>query len=771
MLQRILLFVFVFSVLAADGTAQDTLRILSWNTERGSNPYGPDGKQRVLQTIRDSGADVVLWQESYQLAGTEQTLGAWVAEQLGWHHWQHESPHLAVVSRWPFVDTFFHHPWHGVGARIRDSRAREFVVWSVWLDHRASVQWAALEDPPPTDLELLACETDKSDRFGQAQRLLDYLDELGHLTLEIPLVVGGDWNCPSDLDWTEATGVPTKYRRALPLPVSRLVRGAGFMDTYRTVHPDPLTEPGNTWTPMWDVDPETGQADPPERIDRIYLRNGAAPQRLHPMRAETLPRDWNDARLPRETSPFPSDHAAVLIEFAWQDSGSIDLESLADDDRAASPALDHRPPAAIEDDFILTRLAFGSCYQERLPCPVLERAATLQPQLYLALGDNIYGDTRNMDVLKRKYRRLGRQPAWRDLVSVSRVMAIWDDHDYGENDAGREYPHREESKQVFLDFFDEPADSPRRQRAGNYMSSLLGPPERRVQIILLDVRTFRSPLANERPPYPEIGDYRPLRDDEEQTMLGDEQWRWLEEQLRQPARIRLFGMSTQFGTGHNGYEAWANMPRERERLLELILSTSAEGVFFLSGDTHWAETSLVDRRGLYPIYDLTSSGVNQGWSHTGGNPLRIGPAFNEPNVGLIDIDWERDDPLIRARVLDVHLNERIAHEISLSDLTFAAWERPRTPISLDDGAWQTPFGELRFQRVGESRSDDAKEQWRAEYPGGYCQLQTVDGGWEGTWHEGQRSGRVRFTPTRLGRHLQGTYSRGDGPLQLSWPAW
>ncbi len=748
---------------------QDTIRIMSWNTERGSNPYGAEGKSRVLQTIRDAQVDVVLWQESYRLDGKDQTLGAWVAAQLGWYHWQHESPHLAIVSRWPMEQTFFHHPWHGLGARIRDDRQRAFIVWSVWLDHRAPVQWAALEQPAPSDLDLIACETDKSDRFGQAQRLLDYLDEIGHLSLDVPLVVGGDWNCPSDLDWTAATNNQTPYRRPLPLPVSRLMRGAGFHDTFRRVHPDPVAEAGNTWTPLWDIDPESGQADPPERIDRVYIRNGAAPLRLTPIRAETLPRDWSAARLPRETSPFPSDHAAVVVEFEWHSADDATLAGLADDDRSASPALDHRPPAPVEEAWVLTRLAFGSCYQERLPCPVLERVTTLQPQLYLALGDNIYGDTRDMPLLQRKYRRLGRQPAWRDLVAAARVMAIWDDHDYGENDAGREYSRSRESKEVFLDFFDEPADSPRRTRKGNYAATLVGPPDRRVQIIVLDVRTFRSPLGTVQPPYPEIGDYRILGEDDEQTLLGEEQWQWLEEQLRLPARVRFLGMSTQFGTAHNGYEAWANFPRERERLLELIQRTRAAGVVFLSGDTHWAETSLIDRAGWYPLYDLTSSGVNQGWSHTGGNALRVGPAFNEPNVGVIDIDWDRDDPLIQARVLDVHLRQRIVHTIPLSELTFAAWEQPRPAVVLDNEIWQSPFGEMRFERRADR--DPTEDAWRVIYPNGVCELRAVDGGWEGTWREGQRTGRCRFTPTRLSRFLYGVYSRGDGPIQLSWPVW
>ena len=157
----------------------DRVRVLIWNTERGSNPYGPGGKERVLAVIRESGADVVLWQESYQLEWMEKTLGAWVSKEMGWEIWQGESPHLAVASQFKQVERDFHHPWHGLGARLRDDEGREFEAWSIWLDYRAPVQWASVDDPEATDEELLACDTKKSTRFAEAQALCDlkYKDE------------------------------------------------------------------------------------------------------------------------------------------------------------------------------------------------------------------------------------------------------------------------------------------------------------------------------------------------------------------------------------------------------------------------------------------------------------------------------------------------------------------------------------------------------------------------------------------------------------------
>jgi alkaline phosphatase D len=747
-------------------SAADRLRVLVWNTERGSNPYGPDGKDRVLQVIRDSKADVVLWQESYPLEGTEKTLGAWVAEQLGWNVWQHESPHLAVASRFARVESHFHHPWHGLGTRLKDDRGREFLAWSVWLDHRSPPQAATLAQPPPTDAEVLAGETEKSGRFRQAQELLDALDARGHLAASVPVLVGGDWNTSSHLDWTAATAAVFPHRRALPLPVSRLMHAAGFADAFRSIHPDPVKVPGSTWTPLWTTHPESGLPDPPERIDRLYLRNPLGRAGLHPVSATVLPLNPADARLPRESSAFPSDHAALLCEFEWRETAGGSPGAFLPEPAAASPGLDHRPPQAEEPGFTLERLAFGSCYQEREPCPGLERLVLEKPQLYLALGDNIYGDTPDAGLLRRKYRRLSRQPAWQALVRDTRVLATWDDHDYGADDSGRDYPSLEASKEIFLDFFDEPAGSPRRSRKGIHGSTLLGPSEKRVQILMLDLRSFRSPIRKAAArPYSELGRYEPLGEEDEQVMLGDAQWAWLETELRKPARLRFIGLSTQLGSAFNGHEAWANLPRERERFFELLKSTRAEGVILLSGDTHWAELSLEERPGLYPIHDLTSSGLNQGWPQLGANPNRIGDGYKHANAGLVEIDWSQPDPRVRLRVLDVTGRAVIDFPLALSELTFAAAEKPADPLAtLDRGSWRSAFGSLVFHR-GEGR------QWTAVYPKGRCELVEQDGALAGTWQEGDLGGACRFVPSRCGRFVRGGYGRGDGPLLLAWPAW
>src|SRR5690606_5531844 len=131
----------------------------------------------------------------------------------------------------------------------------------------------------------------------------------------------------------------------------------------------------------------------------------------------------------------------------------------------------------------------------------------------------------------------------------------------------------------------------------------------------LDCRYFRSPLKRGSR---RVGGSWVPDDDPARTMLGEQQWKWLEEQLRQPAAMQIIGSGIQVLASDAGQETWANLPRERSRLLELIDSTGAEGVLFLSGDRHWSELSRLDEGVPYPLYDLTSSSLNQ--VHPRGTP-------------------------------------------------------------------------------------------------------------------------------------------------------
>ena len=314
-----------------------------------------------------------------------------------------------------------------------------------------------------------------------------------------------------------------------------------------------------------------------------------------------------------------------------------------------------------EEEAAPSRILFGSCVQQDWPAPIWEAVRAREPDVFVLLGDNVYGDTLDMEVLRRKYGQLGEQPGFAALRSSCRLLAIWDDHDYGQDDAGAEYARKSESQNVFNDFFAEPEGSPRRARPGIYDAVVIGPPGRRVQVVLLDTRYFRSPLATWPPGEGPAGrgPYRPhTAGDARPTLLGDAQWRWLAEALRQPAELRIVASSIQVIADEHGWETWGNFPAERQRLFELLASSQAGGVLFISGDRHLAEISRLgpEESGAdCPLFDITSSSLNKPSVHDVArepNRHRVGANYPGENFGSIEIDWSEADPTVEIAILD-----------------------------------------------------------------------------------------------------------------------
>lgn len=323
----------------------------------------------------------------------------------------------------------------------------------------------------------------------------------------------------------------------------------------------------------------------------------------------------------------------------------------------------------------VSKIAFGSCGSEEHPLPVFDLVVKHKPDLFVFLGDNIYGDTKDMAELKAKYQKLADKPSFQNLKQHVKILATWDDHDYGWNDIGRHYPYKAASKEIFLDFFNEPKDTERRKHAGIYTSYMYETKGKRLQIILLDNRTFRDDLLPYKGEFKEDKryfyelDYAPYSK-ADSSFLGEAQWQWLEKELEKPADLRIIGSGSQFGIEFNGYEAWANFPHEQKRFLNLIKKTRANGVMFITGDVHYAEISKLEESGLYPIYDVTSSGLSSTWHFATPNKNRIEGPIMENHFGMLTIDWAKKDPSVKMEVYDIHNNQRIEHTIRLSDISF-----------------------------------------------------------------------------------------------------
>ena len=270
------------------------------------------------------------------------------------------------------------------------------------------------------------------------------------------------------------------------------------------------------------------------------------------------------------------------------------------------------------------------------------------------MGDNIYADTHDMDVMREKYAVLNSLPAYAKFSNEIPIIPIWDDHDYGTNDAGFEYPKKAESQQIFLDAFGFSDDHPARTQEGIYHTYTQGPEGKITQIINLDTRYHRSKLDSYK-----VGKkkhYSPITSPDA-TILGETQWKWLEQELTKPADLRIIASSIQIISSKHRFEKWANIPAERQRLIDLLKKTNTKRVILLSGDRHIAEVSKLTKKetGLnYDLLELTSSGLtHSGFSLSSGNPHQIDGSFaNVINFGSLEINWDQPIPIVTIGIMN-----------------------------------------------------------------------------------------------------------------------
>ncbi|GLR69366.1 alkaline phosphatase D family protein [Agaribacter marinus] len=297
-----------------------------------------------------------------------------------------------------------------------------------------------------------------------------------------------------------------------------------------------------------------------------------------------------------------------------------------------------------------TLIAFGSCSHQDKPLNILSTIAREKPDAMLFLGDNVYGDTDDFDVLVKKYETLGNNPNFKTLKRGTRIHAIWDDHDFGLNDGGKAFEFKAQAKVAFLDFWQVPKNDLRyKQDDGIYHSQWLRNDNgRTVHIIFPDLRWNRDDIQSvgrldymaKRKPK-NMGPYS-HDETKQKTMLGRQQWTWLEAELAKPADIKILASSLQVLSDHTGWEAWKNFPYDFERLSKNIQQNKLDNMLLISGDTHWAEISKQTLTNGQTLWEVTSSGLSEEWKAISPNKHRASEAYYKNNYGLIDVRWGHD---------------------------------------------------------------------------------------------------------------------------------
>jgi len=292
----------------------------------------------------------------------------------------------------------------------------------------------------------------------------------------------------------------------------------------------------------------------------------------------------------------------------------------------------------------IDRMAFGSCNRQDAPQPLWKPILADHPDLWIWMGDNIYGDSPVMDTLRAKYARQNANPDYQLLKASTPIIGVWDDHDYGINDGDKRFAQKKESRDLMFDFLGMPADALERRREGGYSAHTYGTGDQQVKVILLDGRYFRDTLSRLD---------RQYQVNLTGQMLGDAQWKWLEQELNtSTARVNFIVSGVQFLPTEHVYEKWANFPKEREKLLDLIARSGAQTPILMSGDRHISEImKLEDTRFPGGLIEITASGLTHTWSGIAEekNSFRVSELIAKLNYGMASFDWAKNQILLEIK--------------------------------------------------------------------------------------------------------------------------
>lgn len=313
----------------------------------------------------------------------------------------------------------------------------------------------------------------------------------------------------------------------------------------------------------------------------------------------------------------------------------------------------------------LTRIIVGSCNDEEKASSALSSVAKENADLFLMVGDNVYGDIDgrkyldgsdpDLTELRESFADLAQRPEFVAVREKLPMMVAWDDHDYGINDGGGDFAFRESAELVHERFWGLGKETAGKH-SGTYYSRYFGEPGKRTQIIVLDTRFFRTPLTKtDKRGAPGKERYVPSTESaSNQNMLGESQWQWLDAELQKPADLRLIVSSIQVLPEVHGWESWNKLPAERQRLFNVIRQNDANNVIFVSGDRH---TSFIyeSREALpYPVQELTASSLNKSFADSTKevDSAQLGEGYTKENYGSIAINWDQ-----KSLELNIHAND------------------------------------------------------------------------------------------------------------------
>lgn len=338
-------------------------------------------------------------------------------------------------------------------------------------------------------------------------------------------------------------------------------------------------------------------------------------------------RDFSDSKTTPPMRASPDDDFTVRVPVTGLEPSTdyfyrLRLDGGVTDRFAPAPNRARTAPAGPAP----IRVAFGSCARLQLDAEqrIFSAVQALEPDMFLWLGDNIYGDSDEPEALADTYRRGRNVERLQPLLRRIPHLAIWDDHDFGYNDSDRRSPFRDRSLRIFGNYWANPSaglpDTP-----GVFFKHSFGG----VDFFMLDGRYYRDPADEPNRPG--------------KTMLGEGQKRWLKAELKASrAPFKILACGGGWSIAERPGDSWASYVHERDELFDFIRDEKVEGVVCLSGDTHVGELNCIPRseQGGYDLYDLVASPLaqtpNDKWPDQVPE-IRIRPVYAKSyNFGLLE---------------------------------------------------------------------------------------------------------------------------------------
>ncbi|MCS6969233.1 MAG: alkaline phosphatase D family protein [Cytophagales bacterium] len=291
---------------------------------------------------------------------------------------------------------------------------------------------------------------------------------------------------------------------------------------------------------------------------------------------------------------------------------------------------------------------------------IFTRIYEQKPDFMLWMGDNVYLREPDLDSktgIFYRYTHTRSVKELQPLLGSVHHYAIWDDHEYGPNDSDASYSLKHYTEEAFKLFWANPNYGPGTDGKG--ISGTFQWAD--AEFFLLDNRYFRT--ANDNHILP-------------RQLLGEPQLNWLINALiASKATFKFVVIGCQVLNPAQVFENYSTYPEERARLLKAIREANIKGVFFLSGDRHHTElTMLQENNRVYPLYDLTVSPLTAGPATNVNEPntLRVpGTMVNDRNFATIEVTGPRNDRKMTIRVFDYTGKQHWSKEITAKEISSA----------------------------------------------------------------------------------------------------